>query len=249
MKGSRFTITALSLALLVYAVEALPPASEPSGYQTSPPPPASGSLITPGAPARNGCPRRWVRAARSSTWMATAGWTFVLINGKDLIPRGRHTTAAFYRNNHNGTFTDITRGSGLDIDIYGMGVAVGDYDNDGREDVYITALGGDHLFHNEGNGHFRDVTQRCGHCQCGLRLQRGVVGLRSRRQTRSHSSRTMCNGALQGTSGARSMALQNRIARRNRTKVRRRNSIAISATASSRTSPKRRALEIPQASR
>jgi hypothetical protein len=91
------------------------------------------------------------------------GWPdILLLNGKDLIPKGRHTTAALYRNNHDGTFTDITRGSGLDIEIYGLGVAVGDYDNDGRDDLYITALGGDHLFHNEGNGKFRDVTASAG---------------------------------------------------------------------------------------
>jgi enediyne biosynthesis protein E4 len=91
------------------------------------------------------------------------GWIDVLlINGKDWTPRGRHTTAALYRNNHNGTFTDITRGSGLDIEIFGIGVAVGDYDNDGRDDVYITALDGDHLFHNEGNGKFKDVTAASG---------------------------------------------------------------------------------------
>ncbi|MEP6715951.1 MAG: CRTAC1 family protein [Terriglobia bacterium] len=88
------------------------------------------------------------------------GWLDILIlNGRDLIPHGRRTPAALYRNNHDGTFTDIAKSSGLDIDIYGMGVTIGDYDNDGREDVYITALGGDHLFHNEGGGHFRDVTR------------------------------------------------------------------------------------------
>ncbi|MEO8053353.1 MAG: CRTAC1 family protein [Acidobacteriota bacterium] len=91
------------------------------------------------------------------------GWLdILLINGKDWAPRGRRTTAALYHNNHNGTFTDITRGSGLDIEIYGLGVAVGDYDNDGREDIYITALGGDHLFRNQGGGHFRDVTRESG---------------------------------------------------------------------------------------
>jgi len=91
------------------------------------------------------------------------GWLDVLlINGKDLLPRGRGTTAALYRNNRDGTFTDITRGSWLDIEIYGMGVAIGDYDNDGREDVYITALGGDRLFHNEGGGRFKDVTRDSG---------------------------------------------------------------------------------------
>lgn len=87
------------------------------------------------------------------------GWIdALLVNGKDWTPRGQHTTAALYRNNHNGTFTDITRGSGLDVEIYGIGVAVADFDNDGRDDVYITALEGDHLFHNEGNGKFKDVT-------------------------------------------------------------------------------------------
>jgi enediyne biosynthesis protein E4 len=86
----------------------------------------------------------------------------LLINGSDWIARGRHTTAALYRNNGNGTFSDITKGSGFDIDIHGMGAAVGDYDNDGRDDVYVTAVGGDHLFHNEGGGHFRDVTHDSG---------------------------------------------------------------------------------------
>ncbi|MGB9456445.1 MAG: CRTAC1 family protein [Bryobacteraceae bacterium] len=91
------------------------------------------------------------------------GWPdILLINGKDFTPRGRRTTAALYRNNRNGTFTDVTAGSGLDIPIYGLGVAIGDYDNDGRDDVYITALDGDHLFHNEGNFKFRDVTQAAG---------------------------------------------------------------------------------------
>jgi hypothetical protein len=91
------------------------------------------------------------------------GWLdILLVNGKDWAPGAHHTTAALYRNNHDGTFTDITRGSGLDVEIYGLGVAIGDYDNDGRDDVYITALGGDHLFHNEGNGKFRDVTRESG---------------------------------------------------------------------------------------
>jgi hypothetical protein len=91
------------------------------------------------------------------------GWSdILLINGKDWTPKGRKSTAALYRNNHNGTFTDITKGSGLDIEIYGIGVAVGDYDNDGKDDVYITALEGDHLFHNDGGGKFSDVTRAAG---------------------------------------------------------------------------------------
>ena len=88
------------------------------------------------------------------------GWPDILVlNGKDWVPRGRKSVAALYRNNRNGTFTDITAGSGLDIEMHAMGVAVGDYDNDGREDLYITALDGDHLFHNLGNGKFMDVTK------------------------------------------------------------------------------------------
>jgi hypothetical protein len=91
------------------------------------------------------------------------GWIDILfVNGKDWSPHGRHTTAALYRNNHDGTFTDVTRGSGLDVEMYGIGVAVADFDNDGRDDVYITALEGDRLFHNEGNGKFKDVTAASG---------------------------------------------------------------------------------------
>jgi enediyne biosynthesis protein E4 len=86
----------------------------------------------------------------------------LLINGKDFTPHRQKSLAALYRNNRNGTFTDITRGSGLDVEMYGMGVAVADYDNDGLPDIYITALEGDRLFHNEGHGHFRDVTAQSG---------------------------------------------------------------------------------------
>ena len=91
------------------------------------------------------------------------GWPdILLVNSKDWAPRGRKSVAALYRNNGNGTFTNITAGSGLDVEMYGLGVAVADYDNDGREDVYVTALGGDHLFHNEGRGKFLDVTKASG---------------------------------------------------------------------------------------
>ena len=91
------------------------------------------------------------------------GWAdILLLNGKDFTAHSAKYPPAFYHNNHNGTFTDVTRGSGLDIDVYGMGVAVADYDNDGLPDVYITALEGDRLFHNEGHGRFRDVTAQSG---------------------------------------------------------------------------------------
>ena len=91
------------------------------------------------------------------------GWPDIfLVNSKDWTPKGRKSIGALYHNNHNGTFTNTTAGSGLDVEIFGMGVASADYDNDGREDLYITALEGDRLFHNEGNGKFRDVTVASG---------------------------------------------------------------------------------------
>jgi len=91
------------------------------------------------------------------------GWPdILLINSKPWTPRTPKSTHRLYKNNRNGTFTDITAGSGLDIEMYGMGVAIADYDNDGREDIYITALEGDRLFHNEGASKFRDVTQAAG---------------------------------------------------------------------------------------
>jgi hypothetical protein len=91
------------------------------------------------------------------------GWLdILLVNSKDWSARGRRSLSALYRNNRNGTFTNVTAGSGLDIEMYAMGVAIADYDNDGRDDVFITALEGDRLFHNDGNGKFRDVTRTSG---------------------------------------------------------------------------------------
>ena len=72
------------------------------------------------------------------------------------------TTSALYRNNGKGQFEDITAGSGLDVSIYGMAAAVGDYDNDGNVDVFISAVGGSKLFQNRGNGKFADVTPTAG---------------------------------------------------------------------------------------
>jgi hypothetical protein len=87
----------------------------------------------------------------------------LLINSKPWTPAGgQKITSKLYRNNRNGTFTDATAEAGLAIEMYGMGVAAGDYDNDGSLDLYITTLDGDRLFHNEGNGTFRDVTKQAG---------------------------------------------------------------------------------------
>jgi hypothetical protein len=88
----------------------------------------------------------------------------LLVNGDDWPghPHGGATTPKLYHNNRNGTFTDVTRQSGLAVPMFGLGVAVGDYDNDGFDDLFITALGQSRLFHNNGNGTFTEVTKTAG---------------------------------------------------------------------------------------
>jgi hypothetical protein len=92
------------------------------------------------------------------------GWPDIfLVNGTDWPGQpSKHSTSKLYHNNHDGTFTDVTHKAGLDVELFGMGVAVGDYDNDGFDDLFVTALGQSHLFHNNGNGTFTDVTQKAG---------------------------------------------------------------------------------------
>jgi hypothetical protein len=74
----------------------------------------------------------------------------------------RPSTLKLYRNNRNGTFTDVTKAAGLDVEMYGMGVAVGDWNNDGFPDFLVTCVGQNHLFRNTGKGTFVDVTRSAG---------------------------------------------------------------------------------------
>src|SRR5436190_15858562 len=92
------------------------------------------------------------------------GWLDVFfVNSKAWPGRsGAPSYPALYRNNHDGTFTDITRQAGLAVEMYGLGVAAADYDNDGRVDLYVTALDANHLFHNAGGGKFVEVTRAAG---------------------------------------------------------------------------------------
>lgn len=95
----------------------------------------------------------------------TDGWQdILLVNGKDWAgkPTQKRQTMALYRNNQDGTFTDVTESAGLAVPLYGMGVAVADYDNDGDPDIYISALETDRLFQNGGDGTFVDVTETAG---------------------------------------------------------------------------------------
>src|SRR3954470_342613 len=80
------------------------------------------------------------------------GWLdILLVNGCDWSGhKRRRSTLKLYRNNRNGSFTDVTEAAGLAVEMYGMGVAVGDYDNDGNPDLFVTAVGQSRLFRNTG---------------------------------------------------------------------------------------------------
>jgi len=92
------------------------------------------------------------------------GWQDILVvNGMDWPGHARRrSTLGLFRNNRNGTFSDVTRSAGLDVEIYGMGVAVGDVNNDGFPDLLITCVGQNRLFRNTGKGTFVDATRTSG---------------------------------------------------------------------------------------
>ena len=93
------------------------------------------------------------------------GWLDIFIaNGWGLkdFPKGQEPRSRLYRNNRDGTFTDVTEKAGLVQHGWGQGVCAGDYDNDGNLDLFVTSFGHNALFHNNGDGTFTDVTQECG---------------------------------------------------------------------------------------
>ena len=92
------------------------------------------------------------------------GWQDILLVNSTNWPeqKGAKSFPALYHNNKDGTFTNVTASAGLAVDMYGIGVTVGDYDNDGNDDIYITCVGPNHLYRNLGNGKFADVTAKAG---------------------------------------------------------------------------------------
>jgi hypothetical protein len=93
------------------------------------------------------------------------GWPDIfIVNGDTLAPQanGPRPTSHLFHNNHDGTFTDVTEKAGLRSTGWGQGTCVGDYDNDGFEDLYVTYYGYNRLYHNEGNGSFKEIAQAAG---------------------------------------------------------------------------------------
>jgi len=93
------------------------------------------------------------------------GWPDIfLVNGTTLegFPKGQEPTSHLYHNNHDGTFTDVTKKAGVALTGWGQGVCAGDYDNDGWVDLYVTFWGHNILLHNNGDSTFTDVTKKSG---------------------------------------------------------------------------------------
>jgi enediyne biosynthesis protein E4 len=106
------------------------------------------------------------------------GWMdILLLNGTRLegFPNGKEPTLKLYHNNRNGTFTDATAGSGLAHRGWASAVTVGDYDNDGNDDLFITYWGQNVLYHNDGGGKFSDVTAKAGLATKGTRWGSGCA--------------------------------------------------------------------------
>ena len=93
------------------------------------------------------------------------GWLDIfLVNGTSLAPavQDRHPTSYLFHNNRDGTFTDVTKKAGLTRSGWGQGCCVGDYDNDGNDDLFVTYWGHNVLYHNNGDGTFTDVSEQAG---------------------------------------------------------------------------------------
>ena len=108
------------------------------------------------------------------------GWLDVfVVNGWRLegFPKGQDPTCHLYKNNRDGTFTDVTQRAGLAHSGWGQGVCIGDYDNDGYEDLFITYYGKNALYHNNGDGTFTDVTDKAGVGGKGTRWNTGCAFL------------------------------------------------------------------------
>jgi len=106
------------------------------------------------------------------------GWLDIfLVNGWRLegFPKGQEPHSHLFKNNRDGTFTDVTAAAGLIHPGWGQGVCVGDYDNDGHEDLFVSYFGKNVLYHNNGNGTFTDVSEKAGITGSGKRWNSGCA--------------------------------------------------------------------------
>jgi hypothetical protein len=106
------------------------------------------------------------------------GWLDIfVVNGSRLegFPKGEEPTSHLFKNNRDGTFTDVTAKAGVGRAGWGQGVCVGDYDNDGFDDLYVTYYGTNVLYHNNGDGTFTDVSQKAGVAGKGTRWGTGCA--------------------------------------------------------------------------
>ena len=106
------------------------------------------------------------------------GWLDIfLVNGTRLegFPAGSEPTSHLFRNNRDGTFTDVTAKAGVAHSGWGQGVCIGDYDNDGWDDLFVTYFGKNVLYHNNGDGTFTDVSQKAGVAGKGTRWNTGCA--------------------------------------------------------------------------
>ncbi len=104
------------------------------------------------------------------------GWLdIVVLTGRRLEHTPREAVIRLYRNNRDGTFVDVTDKSGLGRSVWACGITIGDYDNDGYDDIFITCWGQNILFHNKGDGTFEDVTEKAGLLHEGIRYGTGCT--------------------------------------------------------------------------
>ena len=143
---------------------------------------ASTSITTAAHSAPNTCRRPWAPAAHSSTTTPTAGWTFSSSTAGLARAQAPAQHAASLPQQSQRHVHRRHRAAGLAVEMYAMGVAVGDYDNDGFPDLFVTAVGQNRLFRNTGKGRFVDVTAKAGTGRpLGLQHVGDVVRLRPRR--------------------------------------------------------------------
>ena len=219
-----------------------PPRRPRSASPTSPRRSASASPTTTAPSGRSTCRRRSAPARAFFDFDNDGRQDLFLVNGTNWPGQPPSTSRSkLYRNAGPGAFVDVTDRAGLSIDLYGMGVAIADFDNDGWQDLLVTAVGQNRLFRNTGKGTFVDVTARAG-LGNSHRLQHvgDVVRLRPRRLARPArlQLRALDTGHRRPLQHGRQA--EGVTARPRPIAARRRGSSAIAATAPSTTSRRRR---------